>query len=822
MEKMNAVLVVLNDKYFNHVLDTLNFKKVNLIAVIIENAQEKTLSINDEEIPIVLFSKIRTFWDDSKELFWLISGFVDDLNDLYKFKKFLMNNGIPEENIINFEILSRINSEWLGNLRYIEKHGADFFATGDDYTEVGLDLNCIPHARGRGINLASSNQDLRQSYLTAKHVFANVSPGTIKFVLIGLSPYSFHFDSAKDFSACSSDFQYMLALKNFGQESFYNFLLRTLTSDSIKKIFSTITSEQADLNFDYAKSLANPKIYPDIYPEIYPEIHLKSVINWESEIDNLTKKIYPDTVENNFQILKDYIKLCLENGAKPIGFILPFAPIARKNYDEKLLNSFQSMIQQLEESYDFKCVDLFDFKFDYDCFYDMTHLNVNGSKIASLFISLQLYEWQILSIEDFCDLNYDSFKLLAKFMPKDNYNAFIDRVFKLSVQKIRRKDKIKVAFAMIEAAHWCGDDLYNFFANDDRFETTVFLCMDFHKEINELVEKDFWRGVEQLKSHGLNIVPLHDKEATVPAQDVIIFLTPYIHWFCDALQLKNLTPKTLLGNIFYAFDSSIHATSYYNDHLFSVAWKMFFSSVVDFKLFNRESIIGMPRGIYSGYPRMDIFFKRDANFHFNWKMTRPDAKKIIWAPHHSVMGYFVIYATFQWNYQFMYEFAKAHPEISWIVKPHPLLFFKAVKFNVFSTVEALKEYLQKWDDLPNAQVYTGAYYQDIFATSDGMIHDCGSFMAEYQYMDKPMIYLTRDTQRYNDLGEEILKVSYLVDGKDLNGIAENIQRVFIEGKDDKAAARRELFDKYLNYPKTNGMLASEFIYKSIADEFNPN
>ena len=54
------------------------------------------------------------------------------------------------------------------------------------------------------------------------------------------------------------------------------------------------------------------------------------------------------------------------------------------------------------------------------------------------------------------------------------------------------------------------------------------------------------------------------------------------------------------------------------------------------------------------------------------------------------------------------------------------------------------------------------------------------------------------------------------------GRGENIQRVFIEGKDDKAAERRELFDKYLNYPKTNGMLASEFIYKSIADEFKPD
>ena len=86
-------------------------------------------------------------------------------------------------------------------------------------------------------------------------------------------------------------------------------------------------------------------------------------------------------------------------------------------------------------------------------------------------------------------------------------------------------------------------------------------------------------------------------------------------------------------------------------------------------------------------------------------------------------------------------------------------------------------------------------------------------------MDKPMIYLTRPEQNHNKLGNEILKASYLVDGKDFDGIAALLQRLFIEGKDDKAGERKKVFDKYLNYPKTNGMLASEFIYRNIADEF---
>lgn len=51
-----------------------------------------------------------------------------------------------------------------------------------------------------------------------------------------------------------------------------------------------------------------------------------------------------------------------------------------------------------------------------------------------------------------------------------------------------------------------------------------------------------------------------------------------------------------------------------------------------------------------------------------------------------------------------------------------------------------------------------------------------------------------------------------------DAIAATMQRVFIEGDDYKAAERWEVFDKYLNYPKFNGMSVSEFIYKSIADE----
>ena len=274
----------------------------------------------------------------------------------------------------------------------------------------------------------------------------------------------------------------------------------------------------------------------------------------------------------------------------------------------------------------------------------------------------------------------------------------------------------------------------------------------------------------------------------------------------------------MITYITYSFVIAVRTKAFYNRTMFHTCWKAFFASPIALKDYDKNSTVGMPRGIYSGYPRTDIFFKKSTKFSFNWKMARPNAKKIIWAPHWSINDV-ERYATFQWNYKFLYEFAKAHPETSWVVKPHPGLFFATVKEKIFPSEEAFKAYLKKWDDLPNAQVYTGGYYHAVFATSDCLIQDCSSFIAEYQFANKPMIYLTREGEQFNDLGNEILKASYLVSGKDFDGIVALIQRVLIKGDDYKAADRKKIFDKYLNYPKFNGMLASDFIYKNIAEKF---
>ena len=529
--------------------------------------------------------------------------------------------------------------------------------------------------------------------------------------------------------------------------------------------------------------------------------------------ENLTTDVF----DKNPQALNDYIKLCRDNGAKPIGIIFPVAPSVRETYRKNFLKPLTDVLNEFDALYKFRVMNFFEAEIPADNFSDATHLNEEGAKKISVALILKLFKLKIFSDDDFYNMSYNYFYHLSYMMTNKNFfHSLLERFYSRSVERIRRKGKIKIAFVTDHAACWCGDKLYNLFAQNPRFETTVFFCQNKAESTLE----DAHHDLEQFKSAGINVVAVFDSNAETLPQDIIFFLRPYPVFFPECMQFEALTPQTLILYIPYAILTI--PVGYYNLVVFHIAWKIFFDTEFALRLLEEKCDARVPRGVVSGLPKLDTFFKDKSQISFAWKMARPDAKKIIWAPHWS-MNFGVFYSTFQHNYKFMYEFAKAHPETSWVVKPHPRLMVAAFETGIFPSVAAYEEYLQAWNDLPNAQVFTGAYYQDIFATSDGMILDSLSFIAEYQYTHKPMIYmLNSEQEEFTELGKKILAASYIVDGKNLEQIAAALQKIFIEGNDPLKSARQKVFDEELNYYHRNGMDASDFIYKTIAKELELN
>ena len=82
--------------------------------------------------------------------------------------------------------------------------------------------------------------------------------------------------------------------------------------------------------------------------------------------------------------------------------------------------------------------------------------------------------------------------------------------------------------------------------------------------------------------------------------------------------------------------------------------------------------------------------------------------------------------------------SKYKEKLVWCFKPHPLL-----KPKLYIHPEWGKEkadlYYDFWKNEENTQIELGEY-TNLFCTADAMIHDSSSFLAEFLYTKKPVLY----------------------------------------------------------------------------------
>ena len=100
--------------------------------------------------------------------------------------------------------------------------------------------------------------------------------------------------------------------------------------------------------------------------------------------------------------------------------------------------------------------------------------------------------------------------------------------------------------------------------------------------------------------------------------------------------------------------------------------------------------------------------------------------------------------------------------------------------------------------------------------SDAMILDSISFLAEYLYVHKPLLFLQGPKQQFNEFGKMLIDVHYCADGNDEKAIEYFIQEVVLKGHDELYKKREQFFDNNMNYVRTNGKDAATGIYEWIS------
>ena len=399
-----------------------------------------------------------------------------------------------------------------------------------------------------------------------------------------------------------------------------------------------------------------------------------------------------------------------------------------------------------------------------------------------------------------------------------------------SLQRIAAEDTVKVAFVLYSASMWSCDELYSLFEADPRFTPYLIVSrysLDSNLHTFPTFQKtcDYFKQKQQAyRSVDLTIPKSRCYEA-MGCPDIIFYLTPYSTLLPVGLNECYMPSGVLCIYIPYSY-MLIPADSKFECDGMTLSWRHFADSAIYRQMLISHSSDYERNTYFVGYPKMDEYYKPSSMSREEiWKIPENgNAKCIIYAPHHSLRGSKHCashFSTFDKNGKAILQYAREHPQTtSWIVKPHPNLKMTTLETGVFKDEKEYYAYLDEWNSLPNAKVVEEATYYDIFKTSDAMLCDSVSFLAEYQFTGKPLLLLTRPDQAFNEFGKKVADILYKAPGTGIPKIFEFLSEVVIGGNDTMKEKRHAFFEENMDYRAGNRPSASEQIFEHICVEIN--
>jgi glycosyltransferase involved in cell wall biosynthesis len=380
---------------------------------------------------------------------------------------------------------------------------------------------------------------------------------------------------------------------------------------------------------------------------------------------------------------------------------------------------------------------------------------------------------------------------------------------------------LRLGLVVNEAAKWNASSLVRAIEAEPRIDARVLLT--WYPVKGQLPEERLERYEEQrasLERYGLPVVELYDRKTGLgkPIEDedddVLLLQQP---WGMKDFP-RRLTGRALPAYLHYGFMIMANHGMHYNIGSFHpYLWRYFAQTEAHRQLHVQHDPAAADQIVVTGYPKLDVYLDDPpAVLPSAWQDRsapgEPDMR-VIFAPHHALGKDNLGMSTFGWSHEVMLRIARDHPRIQWLYKPHPNLRYSVVR-NKVMTREEYRAYEDSWAQLPNASVYDDGHYFDLFRTSDALITDCGSFLAEYLPAGGPILWLVSDRSvGLNPVGEALAEGYYQATNPD--ELLAHFQQVIVEGDDPLEPIRRGLTERL--FP--SGGRAAERLVGHLKDTF---
>jgi hypothetical protein len=402
---------------------------------------------------------------------------------------------------------------------------------------------------------------------------------------------------------------------------------------------------------------------------------------------------------------------------------------------------------------------------------------------------------------------------------------------------------IKVAFLGLYFEAWDAlDEIYRLMLQDSRFEPVVISLP--RKLTGQLAyageEKshDFFKskGIEHLRFNSggqdsQNTAGLEQLKSLAP--DYVFVNYPWQRNYQPAMRFDQLVSFTRLAYVPYFSlvmvdepenepgggqgDSPV-ATHLFTQRLHQLASLVFTQEkdVLDaFALTER----GNSYVHFTGSPKIDNLRREAEISKSNWPISEGKFR-VVWAPHHSYSPHWLNFGVFSKIYLQMLDFAKQHPNIEIVLRPHPFLWGTMTDRNVLS-VEELASWRSKWDALPNTYVDEKGSYAELFLATDVLFTDGISFLGEYPLVTgKPTIFFeNEDHWDLSPTGKmaaaSSVKVKTFEELEKVLAIAQEF------GLPDRSEKINELIEASSPYPGESATRIIEIVYEDFAKGPSP-
>ena len=406
---------------------------------------------------------------------------------------------------------------------------------------------------------------------------------------------------------------------------------------------------------------------------------------------------------------------------------------------------------------------------------------------------------------------------------KENIKYCEDEIWNLKrLIKIQNKDRIKVVFVCWRPSVWGSlKSVYEAMKADNHFEVIILTIpnkkqlpdLELNHEIYESEgAEDFWKGDNVLSGYNYETGEWFDLQTLKP--DYVCFQQPYNA--CRTFTQKSWVVRKY-AKLFYVhyasnfIGSGVLEESNPPDFVKDISL-YFNQSQMDYDLIHeylKKTNNTTTKQFLTGFPRYDNLEQYNNSESPLWSYPRTkNCFRLIWTPRWCTNeGNCCFFDYKDW----FIEYSKNHPNLDFIFRPHPQAFLNWISSGELSEPEA-EAYKNEYEKLPNTRIDNSKEYLSTFYSSDCMVTDVSSIVADYFLTGKPIIYCHKK-DCFNDFSRKLSEGFYWVrNHKELEATLTMLQA----GEDPLKQKRQDLIKEAFYIPKQS---SGELIKNIIKDDF---